>query len=162
MNTKLLSAIVLTSLSCTAFAGVADKKAMKNSESRAAGEIENMQKICGNTSLAISFSWDKYEKMISANTEEIKKQSYKSEWVYGKAGDRAWTVLSSLKTICRDDADYKEAIAQISNIVVNPKEKLSDAKSSYSVSDDGKTITMELGHIRSEPSDLRGVLLDIF
>ncbi|MGO3345657.1 MAG: hypothetical protein ACTIM4_11010 [Marinomonas sp.] len=151
MKKVLLSTLVISLLSTTAYASVKDKKAMKAADAHITTEIVKVKAACGNPSLDVKVNWDAYEKMISANTDKLAKDNYKSEWVLSHSGQRTVATLEAMAKICKSDADYKEELAKVSKIEVAPKADFKDSKNVFSLK--GSTMTVEAGHKMTRKAD---------
>lgn len=145
MKQKILSGLVITLLSTTSYAAIKDKKAMKAADAAITAEIVNVKAACGNPTLEVQVKWDEYETMISANEAAIVSERYRSEWVISHSGVRTVTTLEALSKICKDDADYKEEIAQLTQIQVVPKEALKDTNNDFSLND--TILIVKTGHL---------------
>ncbi|NQZ51632.1 MAG: hypothetical protein HRT95_16105 [Moritella sp.] len=136
MKNKIVLGLFIAAVSSTATAGVKDKKAIRAAEANIKTAITKTIAACGNDDLEVNVEWDDYKDMIKSNKDAIAKKRYKSEWVLSHAGDRTVSTLGALAKICASDADYKEEIANLSEIIVKPKAKFSDTSSEFSIDDD--------------------------
>jgi hypothetical protein len=143
---KIISVIATTSLlmATTAMAAVVDKKAIRTADANIAEQVAIMKSDCGNTSIEVNVVWDDVKGMIKTNKDALKSDNYKGAWVLSHTGERTVSVLEAMSKICKDDADYKEELAKVTNIVVKPKAKFSDSKNAFSF--DETTINIESGH----------------
>lgn len=144
MKYTLLTSVLLATLSTTAVAGVKDKKAIRAADAKVAEQVIKTQKDCGIAKLDVVIAWDKFKKMAADNKAVFEEKRYQKQWLMSHAGDRTASVLEAMGQICKDDADYKEEIALLTNIVVEPQAKLSDYRSSFVL--DGTTIKVTSGH----------------
>jgi len=150
MKKQLIIGVIATLLTTSAFAGVKEKKAMRAADESIAQQLEKVQASCGNPELAIAFAWDDYKAMMKANTDTIKKERYKKQWVISHAGERAVASLEAMTKICQDDVDYKEEIASITSIMIKPKADLKDYDSEFNLDD--TTINVTFGHLMTRRS----------
>lgn len=143
---KTMSVIATTTLlmATTATAAVIDKKAIRAADANIAEQVVIMKSDCGNAALEVNVVWDDVKGMIKENKEALKSDNYKGVWVLSHTGERTVAALEAMSKICKDDADYKEELAKITNITVKPKAKFDDSKSAFSF--DETTITIESGH----------------
>jgi len=144
MKNKIVLGLFIAAVSSTATAGVKDKKAIRAAEANITAAVTKTIAACGNDALEVNVSWDDYKSMIASNKDAIAKKRYKSQWVISQGGDRAVSTLDALAKICASDADYKEEIANLTNIAVNPKADFSDTKSEFLI--DGQVLTTNAGH----------------
>lgn len=144
---KMLLPLVLLSLSTSAYASIAEKKAIRAADADVAAATEKTQSACGNTELSVNHNWDQFRTMADNNAEIIKDKDYKMEWIIGQSAERTVATLDALANICNDDADYKEVIAELTAIEVTPKESFEDFKSAFSL--DGNTLNVETGYYMS-------------
>lgn len=144
MKQKIIAGLIITLLSSTAYSSIKDKKAMRGADASIAAEILKVKAACGNPALEVKVNWDEYKTMIAANEEVIASERYKSEWVISHSGLRTVTTLEALSEICKDDADYKEEIALLTQISVLPKADLKDTNNEFSLK--GNTLTVKTGH----------------
>ncbi|MFT7681523.1 MAG: hypothetical protein ACI935_000990 [Moritella dasanensis] len=136
MKNKIVLGLLIASVSVTATAGVKDKKAILAAETNIKAAITKTIAACGNDDLEVNVAWDEYKDMIKANKDAITKKRYKSEWVISQGGDRTVSTLDALTKICASDADYKEEIANLNEIIVKPKADFSDTSSDFSIDDE--------------------------
>ena len=144
MKYTLISSILITTLSTSAYASIKDKKAIRAANENIAAEVANVKKACGNSALEVSVNWEKYKTMITANKENLAKDNYRSEWVIGHSGQRTVATLEAMSKICSTDEDYKEEIAQLAKIQIIPKTDFKDSKSVFSLEE--KVLTVKTGH----------------
>jgi len=121
-----------------------EKKAIRAADENIAAQVEKFKADAGSAELTVTVDWNAVGQMISENTDALASDSYENVWVLGHTGERTVAVLEAMSTICNDDADYKEELANITSIVVKPKAKFDDSKSEFSI--DGTEITIESGH----------------
>lgn len=158
---KTLALICLTTLAANAHAGVKEKKALRAANENITAAAANMKTACENTQLDVSVDWEAVDAMAQQNADTIKDKGMRLEWIYTQLGDRTVSTMEALGKICNDDADYKEAIAEISSIQVHPKPQYDDYKSAFSLED--TTLTIENGwYMTRSASDFRSRLLDLF
>lgn len=136
MKNKIVLGLFIAAVSSTATAGVKDKKAIRAAEANITTAITKTIAACGNDDLEVNVAWDDYKDMIKSNKDAIAKKRYKSEWVISQAGDRTVSTLGALAKICASDTDYKEEIANLTEIIVKPKADFTDTSSDFSVDDD--------------------------
>lgn len=142
---KTILAIAATSLlSTTAMAGVAEKKAIRSASANIVAQAAKTQLECGNETFDVSVDWDNVNTMIKNNKDALKSDNYKGVWVIGHTGERTVAALKAMSKICKDDADYKEEIANVTNVMVTAKAKFGDSKSTFSIEE--TTINVESGH----------------
>jgi len=144
MKKLILMTVIASAISTSAVASVKEKKAMRSVDESIVKAIVKVKSACGNPALDVNVSWKDFKQMIKANKEALKSDNYKSEWVISHAGERSISTLEALSKICKEDADYKEEIANVTKIVVKPKAKFEDTKSAFSI--EGTVITVESGH----------------
>jgi len=160
---KTMSVIATTTLlmATTATAAVIDKKAIRAADANIAEQVVIMKSDCGNSALNVNVVWDDVKGMIKANKEALKSDNYKGVWVLSHIGERTVAALEAMSKICKDDADYKEELAKVTNITVKPKAKFDDSKSAFSLDD--STITIESGHrMTRSASDFITPIKDLF
>ena len=136
MKNKIVLGLFIAAISSTATAGVKEKKAIKAAEANITAAVSKTIAACGNSDLEVNVSWDDYKDMIKSNKDAIAKKRYKSQWVISQGGDRTVSTLDALAKICAADADYKEEIANLSEIIVKPKADFSDTSSDFSIDDE--------------------------
>ncbi|MBR9830219.1 MAG: hypothetical protein GYB41_16550 [Oceanospirillales bacterium] len=158
---KALTIFCLASVALNANAGVQEKKALRAAEQNIATAITDLKSACGNPQLEASIAWDAVDEMATKNADIIQEKGIRPAWIYTQLSDRTVATAEALSTICKDDADYKEAIAEMTHIVVEPKEKYDDYKSEFSL--DGTTLTITNGwYMTRSASDFRTRLLDLY
>jgi len=144
MKKILLIAVISSVLATSAYAGVKDKKAMRSVNEDITSELKKVKSHCGNPALEVKVSWDKFKTMIKANKDALAARNYKGEWVISQTGERATAALEAFTKICKEDADYREEIAAITQIIIEPKPKFKDTESSMTMKD--TVLTIESGH----------------
>lgn len=158
---KTLALICLTTFAASAQAGVKEKKALRAANENIAAAATQMQTACGNAQLEVKVDWNAVDAMAEQNSEIIKSKGVRLEWVYTQLGDRTVSTMEALGKICADDADYKDAIAEISSIQVQPKAKYDDYKSAFTLQ--GTTLSIDNGwYMTRSASDFRTRLLNLF
>ena len=161
MKKKIMIGLVAAAIATSAQAGVAEKKAKRAAEEAISQAVEETKTACGNAELKVSVSWDQIETVAANNAEKMKSKNYESKWLYASIGERTVATLESLGGICKSDADYKEEIAKVNNLVITAKDDFSDYKSTYTL--DGTIIKAETGHYMSRSaSDFTGRLKGLF
>lgn len=152
MKTKLLTA-VLVGLFCQSAlaASVVEKKAMRAAEAQIVAAADQTKAICGNAELAVKVNWEQFDSMINANEQALLGHKYQNQWVLSHAGERNAAVLEAMQGICQDDADYKEALAEITAINITAKPNFSDSDSSFKL--DGTVLMVESGHRMNRSAD---------
>lgn len=149
---KLLAVALLSATAASsAFAGVAEKKAMRHADEMLAAEVQKIQTACGNEALSIEVSWDEVKDSIAANADLLKDKRMDGKAVINEMANRTVSTLESLAKICADDADYKEEIANLTNIVIKAKDDFSDYKSEFTL--EGTTLTTLNGHYMTRSRD---------
>ncbi|MGI5309613.1 hypothetical protein [Rheinheimera sp. WS51] len=145
MKFSVLTMMVVAFFSQSAIAAtVVEKKAMRQAEAKINAAAEQTKAACGNAEIKINVDWEQFNSMVSANDKALQEHRYQKQWVLSHAGDRNAAALESMQAICKDDADYKEAIAEITNVTIAPKPNFSDSDSSFKL--DGTTLIIESGH----------------
>ena len=143
-KTMLVIATTSILLSTNAVAGVAEKKAFRAADANIAKQVIKTISKCGNVTLDVSVNWTDVTAMIKANKEALQADKYAGKWVISQTGDRTVSALEAMAKICEEDEDYKEEIANVAAIIVNPKAKYSDTRNTFSIND--TSITIESGH----------------
>lgn len=144
---KALLPVLLLSVSASALASVAEKKAIRAADADVAAAAEKTQSACGNATLTVNHNWEQFRSMADNNAEIIADKDYKMEWIIGQAAERTVATLDALAKICSDDADYKEVIAELNAVEVTPKASFEDYQSAFSL--DGGTLKVETGYYMS-------------
>lgn len=158
---KTIACVCLAVLATGAQAGVKEKKAQRSADEKISAAAESMKSACGNAQLAVNVDWSAVDAAAEQNADIIKEKDMRLDWVYIQLGDRTASTMEALSKICSDDADYKAAIAEISNIEVQPKPKFDDYKSAFSL--DGSTLNVENGwYMTRNASDFRARLINLF
>ncbi|MCK7544946.1 hypothetical protein MLC59_12315 [Marinobacter bryozoorum] len=142
-------------------ATVVEKKAMKQVESTLSEQVASTASACGNEALELEVKWDAYGEMITENQGKLESNKYKSQWVYGHVGDRNSAALEAMANICNSDEDYKEVIAELTQVVIEPQQDFDNAESEFSV--DGSTLLITSGHQMSrQASDFERPIKSLF
>lgn len=145
MKLKLITLILAGLVSQAVMAStVVERKAMREAEAKIIEAAQQTKATCGNAELAVSVSWDDFQSMIAANEQVLQDNRYQGQWVLSHTADRNMSVFEALSSICKDDADYKEVIAELSAVVIKPKPKFTDSESSFKL--EGSTLLIESGH----------------
>jgi len=138
-----LSAFILICVTATVAnaGGVQEKKAQRAANEAIAAAADSMKAACGNQSLEASVAWDKVDAMAAANAALIESNNSKLEFMYSEVSERTTASIEALSNICSKDADYKEEIANLTKIIVVPKDKYDDYRSEFSLTDTTLTIS---------------------
>ncbi len=161
MNYKALTLILASTLAMNASAGVAEKKAIKQADEKIVAATTKTMSACGNTQLVTTADWEQFNNVAESNAEKLKAKDYKGEWLISKAGERTVTSLEALEKICLKDADYKEEVAKITEIMVVPKADFDDVESEFSL--EGTKLTIQTGHYMDRSfSDFTKPLKSVF
>lgn len=123
---------------------VVERKAMREAEAKIVEAAEKTKATCGNTELAVSVNWDEYRTMINANEKVLQDNRYQGQWVLSHTADRNVSMLEALSSICNEDEDYKEVIAELNTVVIKPKSEFTDSDSTFKL--EGSTLVVESGH----------------
>ncbi len=127
----LVSTLILLAFQAS-FAGVAEKKAIKEGDAAIAEYVVSFKTKCG-TDVSV--------KSNHAAAEKMKEDGRTPDNVISVAGGICAGYVGTISDLC-SDADYKEEIVKIKTITCNPNQSLS--KSPYfKVSKDGATLKME-------------------
>lgn len=90
--------------------------------------------------------------MIKDNAEALKKDRSQPQWVYTQGGQRTVSTLKAMEKICAEDQDYKEEIANLTEITVTSKSSYSDYKSKLTLN--GTILNIDTGHrMTRRPAD---------
>lgn len=163
MKAKIIAGILTAVIATSVSAGIKEKKMMRSVDENITAEIAKTKAACGNAELNVNVSWDKFTAMITANAEKIKKNRDKPVWVLSQAGKRTVSTLEALAQICNKDADYKEEMAKITTIIVEPKEDFLDYYSAYSLNADSTELTALSGHrMTRSASDFKKRLKELY
>ncbi len=146
MKAKIMTGLIMVTLAAGVNAGVAEKKAMRSADANIAEATAKTIAACGNAALSVNVSWDKFKTVATVNAAIVEKKNDKLEWIIGNAGERTVGVLGALEKICAD-ADYKEEIALMTQIVVDAKENYEDYKSSFVLN--GTVLNVSTGYYMS-------------
>ena len=134
---------------------------MRAADTKVAEQLANTKQACGNTHLNVTIDWEQFNKMVADNKKVLEEKRYQKQWVLSHAGERTTSVLEALGQICNDDADYKEEIAKLTSIKVQPLPKLTDYRSSFKL--DGTSIQVASGHYMTRSaSDYTRPLKELF
>ncbi|MCE2593862.1 hypothetical protein K6Y31_03430 [Motilimonas cestriensis] len=149
---NIMLAGVLTCVSMTSWAGVAETKAKRGADEVISQSANKMQQACGNTALTVTVNWDEFDSMLAANKAQLAEKKYQDAWVLNHAGERTSALLDSIAAICNDDADYQAEIAKLTAVVVMPKGDFADTKTDLALAD--TSLTVQSGHyMRRTASD---------
>ncbi len=148
---KLLMATLITAMAATTVnASIADKKAIRGADAKIATEVAATKAACGNAALGVSVSWDNVKSMITANSDKLKSKNYQSQWVISHVSDITVSTLQALSKVCKQDADYKEEIANIKSFTVNPKMDFGDTKTEFALK--ANVLEVSAGHYMTRSS----------
>ncbi len=158
---KTITLVCFALLASGAQAGVKEQKAQRAADERISTAATNMKTVCGNAQLTVNVDWNAVDTTAEQNADIIKDQGMRLDWIYTQLGDRTVSTMEALSKICKDDADYKAAISNISDIHVQPKPKFDDYKSAFSL--EGNTLTVENGwYMTRNASDFHARLINLF
>lgn len=142
-------------------ATVIERKAMKQVEANLNEQVAATKDACGNEALELEINWDTFGEMISENQSELESERYESEWVYGHVADRNGAALQAMANICENDEDYREVIAEVANIVIEPQPDFGNTESEFALDDSALVITS--GHkVSRQPSDFEDPIKSLF
>lgn len=151
MKLKIIALLVIQLTASYAYAGVKDKKAIRGADEVLIENAAKTQAACGNAVLEISSDWASFETMIESNASVLADKKYQTQWIYSQAGERNAAVLEAFAKVCTEDADYKEEIANLSQVIFVSKADFSDTWSDLSLEDN--TLTVNVGHYMTRRSD---------
>ncbi|MBA4501814.1 hypothetical protein [Marinobacterium marinum] len=158
---KALALICVATFAVNAHAGVKEKKAQRAAEENIAAAIVDTKAACGNAQLDVKVAWDEVDAMAADNEAIIQQKGMTLPQIYDGLGKRTQATLESLTKICQDDADYKAAIAEMTNVEVKTKPKYDDYRSAFTLN--GTTLVIENGwYMTRSASDFRSRLMDLY
>jgi len=158
---KALAIVCVATFAMNAHAGVKEKKAQRAAEENIAAAVADTKAACGNAQLDVKVAWDEVDAMAASNESIIKDKGMTLPQIYDGLGKRTKATLESLTKICKDDADYKAAIAEMTNVEVKTKPKYDDYKSAFTL--EGTTLTIQNGwYMTRSASDFRSRLMELY
>ena len=142
---KIIALTLMTAaISGTAFAGVAEKKAMRAADEALAAQAATTAQQCGNASLMVEVDWDGINAAIEANAAWLTEKRMDASNLINELSQRSVSTLEALAKICADDADYKAEIALLSKVSIKTKAEFSDYKSEFELA--GEELVVYSGH----------------
>lgn len=162
MPTKqFIAAAALCLLSAASHASVAEKKATRAAEEAAGQAAKATQQACGNTALAVNFNWTALAETAKNSEAFMTDKKLEMAHLINDMGARTTATLESLANICEKDADYKEEIAKLTQVTVNPKADGGDFKSEFKLKDTSLEIASGFFMTRT-PSDFTSRLKELY
>lgn len=138
-----------------------EKKVTRAVDEKIAEQLAKVHAASGNSALEVVVDWTAYQTMIGENTKALEEDNYNTEWVLDHAGQRTVSTLEAVVEICETDADYKDEIAELTQIKIVPKAEFGDAESTFSK--EGSVVTVATGHRMSRnSSNFIGPFKDLF
>ena len=131
----MIAAAALCLLSAASHASVAEKKATRAAEDAATQAAAATQQACGNAALAVNFNWAASAETAKNSEKFMADKKVEMVHLINDMGARTTATLESLAGICEKDADYKEEIAKLTQVIVNPKADGGDFKSEFQLKD---------------------------
>ncbi|MCC6138925.1 MAG: hypothetical protein IT287_09845 [Bdellovibrionaceae bacterium] len=147
---KMILMTMMVLLTTVSYAGVAEKKAVKEGDAKIAEYTAQVKQKCG-----VDIKVD--SKHVDAG--KLKEEGRDEANMISVAGSICGEVMYALAQICGDE-DYKIEIAKIKNVKCIPKKI--DKSPYWVVKKDGATITVEHNPITSYYSDGIGLLKKLF
>lgn len=133
--TKILLGVLILSLSSYAFAGIKDKKAIRDSETKITTAAASVKTACGNAKLDTKVDWAQWDKY------DYEALGRKKDVILRFAGGVTEKVLSLMVSLC-EDADYKAEVAKITSLKISGKADQSESHAAFTLN--GSTLDIKL------------------
>jgi len=142
MKISFFVCVIALALSTSATAGIEERKAKQAKRILVESTNKSLiktKKMCGNSKIKVRFDFRMNSAFMKANMDKLKTKHV----VYAFADRNTSTMLSNLSKICAE-SEYKVEAAKLDTIFVSPSSDYTDMSGSFELSDDGKTLTVQL------------------